>query len=158
MSTEPFPDVTGACFCGAVAYRCTGNPIWNANCHCSFCQRTTGCAFTPELGYQKDQVTFTKGEDNIVGLQSTEKSKRIRCSKCGSQLGGIGDVGFGEVCWLYVGTLDRDENNVVKWKEARVPDMHVFYDTRLTDVLDGKPKWTAIPGESQLLSDTGMPL
>lgn len=39
-------DITGGCLCGNVRFTIRGEPLFQAVCHCTDCQRQTGTAFS----------------------------------------------------------------------------------------------------------------
>ncbi|MBN8744642.1 MULTISPECIES: GFA family protein [Thiomonas] len=79
--------LTGGCLCGAIRYKCQGEPVFSGNCHCRDCQRTSGSAFTPAMFYPEIAV---KIEGNPKSYETTADSGnkiwRLFCPSCGSQL------------------------------------------------------------------------
>jgi hypothetical protein len=68
----------GACLCGAVTYRVTGEPLRMGICHCTDCRQTSGSAF----------VTFAVWPASSFNSQGTFSTYRGRsfCPDCGSRL------------------------------------------------------------------------
>ena len=53
--------LAGKCFCGAVQYEVADAFLYAMNCHCSNCRRTTGSAFKPFAGIEREKLTVTHG-------------------------------------------------------------------------------------------------
>ena len=75
---------TGGCLCGAVRFEARGAPKWTAYCHCNSCRKHTGAPVSAFAGYERDQVTFTKGQ--LATFASSPGVSRGFCSVCGSTL------------------------------------------------------------------------
>src|SRR5262245_1492437 len=56
----------GQCFCSAVHYAVADEFLYAANCHCSNCRRTTGSAFKPFAGIEREKFAVTKGGDKLM--------------------------------------------------------------------------------------------
>jgi len=77
--------LSGRCQCGAVRYQVADEFIYAANCHCSQCRAATGSAFKAFAGIEREQLTITEGEDNLL-VFGTDKLNDTRCGTCGSFL------------------------------------------------------------------------
>jgi hypothetical protein len=77
--------LSGRCQCGAVRYQVADEFIYAANCHCSQCRAATGSAFKPFAGIEREQLTITEGEDNLL-VFGTDELNDTRCGTCGSFL------------------------------------------------------------------------
>ena len=77
--------LVGKCYCGAVRYRVEDAFVYASNCHCSNCRATTGSAFKPFGGIDREKLEITDGPDSllIVGDDSLNDS---HCAACGSLL------------------------------------------------------------------------
>ena len=58
-------DFSGGCFCGAVRYTASGDPVRMVNCHCDTCRKITGSAFATNIFMNADDVTVTQGETTV---------------------------------------------------------------------------------------------
>ena len=94
--------LTGQCFCGAVHYAVADEFGYAANCHCSDCRRTTGSAFKPFAGIERDKLTITKGADNLM-IFGEEDGNNTHCKLCGSLLYSV--VRDGAFVHVAMGTL-----------------------------------------------------
>jgi len=97
--------LTGKCFCGAVQYIVADAFLYAANCHCSQCRRTTGSAFKPFAGIERDKLRVTNGEDKILRF-GDETGHDVHCNLCGSLLFSV--VREGAFVHVAMGTLVDD--------------------------------------------------
>jgi hypothetical protein len=78
-------DITGGCLCGAVRYRCRGEPSAMGLCQCERCQRQSGSAFLIATIFARDAVTL-EGElrDYVAHAEDGSELHRHFCPRCGS--------------------------------------------------------------------------
>jgi hypothetical protein len=80
----------GGCLCGALRYRTIGEPMRVAVCHCTWCQRRTGSAFSIEVVYPLGDVTFAGEALRLYRHVSDESGRWLDqhfCATCGANLG-----------------------------------------------------------------------
>jgi hypothetical protein len=80
----------GGCVCGAIRYETLGEPLRVTICHCTWCQRRTGSAFSVEPVFQKDQVTISDGPLSRYRHTSDETGRWLElqfCPACGTNIG-----------------------------------------------------------------------
>src|SRR6202023_4414435 len=77
--------LAGKCFCGGVQYAVADEFAYAANCHCSNCRQTTGSAFKPFAGIERDKLRITSGGDKLMTV-GDEGGNDTRCQVCGSLL------------------------------------------------------------------------
>ena len=53
--------IEGGCLCGAVRYRCVGEPLWVAHCHCQSCRRASGSVVMTWAGFRGENYRFIQG-------------------------------------------------------------------------------------------------
>ena len=75
----------GKCGCGAVHYEVADEFRYSGNCHCSQCRAATGSAFKAFAGIERDKLTVTEGDDQLM-VFGEENLNDTRCAKCGSLL------------------------------------------------------------------------
>jgi hypothetical protein len=94
--------LAGKCFCGAVHYAVSDEFQYAMNCHCSNCRRTTGSAFKPFAGIEREKFAVTLGADGLL-IYGSENTHDAHCQKCGSLLYSVVRDG----AWVHVamGTL-----------------------------------------------------
>jgi hypothetical protein len=124
--------LAGKCFCGAVHYAVADELVYAANCHCSNCRRTTGSAFKPFAGIERDKLVVTKGDDNLMTL-GDEDGSDVRCKVCGSLLYSI--VRAGAFVHVAMGTLVDDP--------AVRPNKHIFVGSKAPwfEITDDLPQY-----------------
>src|SRR4051812_38712476 len=77
----------GGCVCGNVRYRAVGEPVLATVCHCKFCQKRTGSAFSQPVVFKAEQVEFSGGPRTTYEHRSDETQRWLRmqfCPRCGT--------------------------------------------------------------------------
>jgi hypothetical protein len=80
----------GGCVCGAVRYVTRGDPLRVTVCHCTWCQRRTGTAFSVEPVFNDDQVEVRGGPRTRYRHVSDESGRWLElefCPTCGTNIG-----------------------------------------------------------------------
>ncbi|MDX6583564.1 MAG: hypothetical protein QOI10_2748 [Solirubrobacterales bacterium] len=125
MTAPPKP-ITGHCLCGAVTYTADAEPVIQAACHCTDCQRQTGNPFSvivavPAGAFEVEGETLatfaTTGEDH------GGKTERSFCSACGSPMFSVAAVAPGLI-FIKAGSLDDAswlEPSVEAWTSSAQP-------------------------------------
>jgi len=121
---------TGGCLCGAVRYECSSEPVRQAHCFCTDCQKAGGTQMSTNVIVPKDSLRVTKGKPaQYVGTgDSGKKIIRFFCSGCGSPLWSEPEL-IAELRIVKAGSLD--DSSWVK------PETAIY--------LDSAPPWSAIP-------------
>ncbi|WP_422001996.1 GFA family protein [Reyranella sp.] len=94
--------LTGSCFCGAVRYAVDDAFRYAMYCHCSNCRRTTGSAFKPFAGIERDRLAVTHGAGTLL-IQGDALNNDTHCARCGSLLFSV--VRDGAFVHVAMGTL-----------------------------------------------------
>ncbi|HEX8086661.1 MAG TPA: GFA family protein [Solirubrobacteraceae bacterium] len=100
--------MTGRCLCGGVTYRVEGEPVAQAVCHCTDCQRQTGNPFSAIAGYPRAAFSVegsTLASFTTVGTDHGGDTERHFCSACGSPIFSIAAVAP-DLVFVKVGSLD----------------------------------------------------
>ena len=98
--------LSGGCFCKASRYEVEDAFVYAANCHCSDCRRTTGSAFKPFAGIEREKFRLVtdRGGLLIYGDDTAyESSHNGHCGRCGSLLYSV--VREGAFVHIPMGTL-----------------------------------------------------
>jgi hypothetical protein len=100
------PMLRGKCMCGVVEYAVPDEFRYALNCHCSNCRRTTGSAFKPFAGIERDKLTVTNGQDRVLIVGDEKSNHDVHCRACGSLLYSV--VRDGAYVHVTMGTLLDD--------------------------------------------------
>lgn len=79
---------TGRCFCGAVRYRLSEEPLTLYACHCTDCQKRSGGAFGLSMWVERAALEVTQGEAVLQASSTGDgrpRNARI-CARCGTEL------------------------------------------------------------------------
>jgi hypothetical protein len=106
--TGPPKQITGRCLCGGVTYSAEAEPIVQAVCHCTDCQRQTGSPFTVFVGVPRS--AFKVEGDTIASFATTGvdhggDTQRHFCSTCGSPIFSFSPLAP-DVALIKAGSLD----------------------------------------------------
>lgn len=127
---------TGACFCGAVELRVSGEPAAMGYCHCRSCRSWSAGPVNAFTIWPADAVQVTKGGEFVKTFHKTELSHRKYCSRCGGHL-----------------MASHPPLNVVDVFAATIPDLdfipqvHLNYAETVLPMRDGLPKMKDFPAE-----------
>ncbi|ESY24219.1 GFA family protein [Mesorhizobium sp. LNJC394B00] len=97
--------LTGKCFCGTVQYEVADEFVYAAICHCSNCRRTTGSAFKPFAGIEREKLALAEGHHGLIHF-GDGSGHDAHCSRCGSLLYSL--VRDGAYVHVAMGTLVDD--------------------------------------------------
>ncbi len=111
--------LTGRCLCGQVEYSVSDAFAYALNCHCSNCRRTTGSAFKPFAGIEREKLNVTHGSEGLL-IYGEELAHDAHCGKCGSLLYSV--VREGKFVHITLGTL-------VEEPSIR-PSAHIFVGSK----------------------------
>ena len=73
----------GGCLCGAVRFRCEGEPLNVRICHCRICQKAMGSPFYARAMFDPRALTV---EGETAYYPSSEAIHRVFCATCGTRL------------------------------------------------------------------------
>ncbi len=126
----------GSCFCGAIEFTVTGEPVAAGYCHCGSCRSWSAGPVNAFTLWAPDAVQVTKGASELGTYNKSEQSYRKFCRKCG------GHVFTAHPPW-----------NLVDVYAAKIPEfpfegkVHVNYEATVLRMKDGLPKFRDLPKE-----------
>ena len=128
----------GQCYCGAVRYQVQDAFVYAANCHCSQCRRTTGSAFKPFAGIEREKLTVVQGAGGLLIVGEPE-GHDAHCAACGSLLYSV--VREGAFVHVAMGTLVD--------APAIRPSKHIFVGSKAPwfEITDDLPQYREFPEE-----------
>jgi hypothetical protein len=92
----------GGCWCGAVRYEVPDEFLYALNCHCSRCRASTGAAYKPLAGIEREKLEVVEGADALL-VVGDDVLNDTRCASCGSFLFSV--VRDGEYVHVGMGSL-----------------------------------------------------
>ena len=126
----------GSCFCGAVQFTVTGEPVAMGYCHCDSCRTWSAGPVNAFTLWKPQALRITRGADNIASFAKTANSQRKWCKACGGHL-----------------FTDHPQWSLVDVYAAVIPDfpykpgVHVHYQESRLPLRDGLPKMRDLPKE-----------
>ncbi len=128
--------LSGGCYCGAVSYRVADAFRYALNCHCSNCRRTTGAAFKPFAGIEREKLTLATGADNLL-IVGEGVDHDAHCRTCGSLAYSV--VRDGAFVHVPLGTLHDDP--------TIRPSAHIFVGSKAPwfTITDDLPQFDEFP-------------
>ena len=78
-------EVEGGCYCGALRYRATGEPMFKGQCHCRECQYISGGHPNVVMGMPQAGFKYTKGSPKAFSRKDLPAPvTREFCPECGT--------------------------------------------------------------------------
>ena len=79
-------EIYGSCFCNAVQYKLDVAPKAVVNCHCNFCRKHSGAAFSTYAVVPEAGLEIIAGQDSISAFQFKDNAYKHFCKQCGSPI------------------------------------------------------------------------
>ena len=81
------PPLTGGCLCGGVRFELTEPPQSAGYCHCTRCQRRTGCGASAQARIDGRKFKIVRGEELVKCWRHPDGGfEKCFCPECGSHL------------------------------------------------------------------------
>lgn len=126
----------GSCFCGAVEFTVSGEPVGMGYCHCDSCRSWSAGPVNAFTLWRPETVRVTRGADKIGSYNKTPHSYRKWCQRCG-----------GHVFTEHPGMGLTDVYAAVIPDFPFRPGIHVNYQETRLPIKDGLPKMKDLPRE-----------
>jgi hypothetical protein len=138
----------GECFCGAVQFEVTGDPVAMGYCHCDSCRHWSAGPVNAFTLWPTDTLRILQGAGHIGSFDRTPKSHRQWCTRCGGHL--FTEHPHWQLVDVYAALMPTLEFQ---------PGVHVNYQDTVLEMHDGQPKFLDFPadmgGTGQQIADTG---
>jgi hypothetical protein len=108
----------GGCLCGAVRFKCEGEPVNVRICHCRNCQQATGSPFFARALFEQRAITV---EGETARYSSSELLDRVFCRQCGTPL----------FAWRKAGSLAGVALAAFDDRNALAPTAHMWVSERV---------------------------
>jgi hypothetical protein len=124
----------GGCLCGAVRFRCEGEPINVRTCHCRNCQKAMGSPFFARALFPQTALSVDGETDRYPSSPTLE---RVFCKTCGTRL----------FAWRKNGTAAGVALATFDDRNAFAPTEHIWVAEKMHWVKldDGLPQYPGMP-------------
>lgn len=126
----------GKCFCGAVEFAVSGEPVAMGYCHCESCRHWSAGPVNAFTLWSPESLKVLKGAEHIGTFHKTANSMRKWCTKCGGHI--FTDHPPMKLVDVYAAVLPT-----LVFK----PGIHVSYGEKVVSIRDGLPKMKDFPKE-----------
>lgn len=104
-------EISGSCLCNAVRFKVDSAPKVVVNCHCNFCRKHSGAAFSTYAAVPEAALEIIAGQDSISAFEVKENAHKHFCRQCGSPIFNK-NVRYAGLCMIYLGTIADPQNLV----------------------------------------------
>ena len=115
-------EISGSCYCNSVQFRLNVAPRAVVNCHCDFCRRHSGAAFSTYAVVPEAAFEISAGQDSISAFELKPDAYKHFCKRCGSPIFNK-NARYPGLCMVYIGELAGSS--------AIVPTANIYCDSQL---------------------------
>jgi hypothetical protein len=132
----------GSCLCGSIVYSIDDDLKFVVNCHCRFCSKAHGAAFTTLLIMPFNKLAVIEGQTLLSSYEvKALNSLRVFCSKCGTRL--YNHSRPKGMISLMVATLDADA------QLRPLANINVGSKCAWYRIADGLPQFSSTPSAAE---------
>jgi hypothetical protein len=132
----------GSCLCGSIVYSIDDDLKFVVNCHCRFCSKAHGAAFTTLLIMPFNKLAVIEGQTLLSSYEvKALNSLRVFCSKCGTRL--YNHSPPKGMISLMVATLDADA------QLRPLANINVGSKCAWYRIADGLPQFSSTPSAAE---------
>ena len=136
MTAKASKSHVGGCFCGAVQFAVSGEPVAMGYCHCDSCRSWSAAPVNAFTLWPPDAVQVTEGAEHIGEYNANEQTYRQWCTRCGGHL--LARHPQWELVDVFAATIPT---------YPFTPGVHVNYESTVLPMKDGLPKLKDFPAE-----------
>jgi len=123
------------CVCGRTGFTVQGKPLLRAFCHCTICQRFNQAPYADiTLFKSRDVIRPQKDLVEFKSYKSPPILQRGKCVSCGGAA-----IEYLQVPMLQLVVVPS--KNIHDKSFVPAPSFHIFYNSRVSDIEDGLPKY-----------------
>ena len=130
-------NLNGHCSCGEMKFNVSGEPLLRAFCHCTICQAFNQAPYADiTLFRSRDVIMPKEGSVEFKAYKFPPLIHRGKCVSCGKAA----------IEYLQAFPMSKiiivPSNNIDDKTFIPEPSVHIFYDTRVSDIQDELPKYS----------------
>ena len=104
-------EISGSCFCSAVQFKVNGAHKSVVNCHCNFCRKHSGAAFSTYVAVPETALEITSGAESLAAFLFAEDAQKHFCKQCGSPIFNT-NARYPGLSMIYLGAIAAPSNFV----------------------------------------------
>lgn len=97
-------EISGSCFCNTVQFKVSEEPKGVVNCHCNFCRKHSGAAFSTFVVVAEPALEIVSGHESIARYSFKENAHKHFCRQCGSPIFNE-NARYSGLRMIYLGTV-----------------------------------------------------
>lgn len=132
----------GTCRCARLEYAVSHafGPV--IHCHCAFCRRVHGAAFTTVAFVPRASVVWIRGETDVAVYSTPLGNRRYFCGGCATPMFNVG--GAGELAAIVIGSL-QDSDQPAAWAHVNTESKAPWHT-----ISDDLPQFRTWPAAREL--------